>query len=322
MPRDEFEERIDTIVERTLVPCRQALKDANLDADSIDEVVMVGGSTRVPLVRSLVRDLFGRVPHTELNPDEVVALGAAVQAEILAGSRRDTLLLDVTPLSLGIETIGGVVSKIIPRNSTIPASATESFTTYVEGQTNVKIHVLQGERELVEDCRSLAEFDLKNIPPMPAGLPRIEVKFLIDADGILNVSAVEQRTERYQSMDVKPTYGLTDEQVETMILDSFEHAEEDIDARLLIEARNEARTVLKACERSRREEQYLELSDEEKRAINAAVEHLASSIKADDHQAVRDAIEQLNEKTMGLAELIMTAAIGKALKNKRVREIQ
>ena len=215
---------------------------------------MVGGSTRIPLVRSRVADLFGRALHTELNPDEVVALGAAVQADILSGNRRDTLLLDVSPLSLGIETMGGVMSKIIPRNSTVPASATESFTTYVEGQTNVKIHVLQGERELVEDCRSLAEFDLKNIPPMPAGLPRIEVKFLIDADGILNVSAMEKRTGKFQSVDIKPTYGLTDEQVETMILDSFEHAEEDIDARLVIEARNEARTVLgrlrtESCER-------------------------------------------------------------------------
>ena len=191
--RREFEDLIEPIIDRTLVPCRQALKDAGIDAGAVDEVVMVGGSTRIPLVRRRVEELFGRVPHTELNPDEVVALGAAVQADILSGSRRDTLLLDVTPLSLGIETIGGVMSQIIPRNSTIPASATESFTTYVEGQTNVKIHVLQGERELVGDCRSLAEFDLKNIPPMPAGLPRIGVKFLIDADGILSVCAEEER---------------------------------------------------------------------------------------------------------------------------------
>ncbi len=322
LTRNEFDGRISAIIERTLVPCRQALKDAGLDAATIDEVVMVGGSTRTPLVRSRVEDLFGRAVHSELNPDEVVALGAAVQADILSGSRRDTLLLDVTPLSLGIETMGGVVSKIIPRNSTVPASATESFTTYVEGQTNVKIHVLQGERELVGDCRSLAEFDLKEIPPMPAGLPRIEVKFLIDADGILNVSALEQRTNRYQSLDIKPTYGLTDEQVEAMILDSFEHAEEDIDARLVIEARNEAQTVLDACERSRREEEYLQLPADEKRSIEAGVETLTSAINTEDHQAIRDAIEQLNERTMRLAETIMNAAIGRALKNKRVREIQ
>ena len=181
-----------------------------------------------------------------MNPDEVVALGAAVQADILAGGKRDMLLLDVTPLSLGIETMGGVMSKIIPRNSTIPASATEMFTTFIDGQTNVKIHVLQGERELVKDCRSLAQFDLKDIPPMTAGMPRIEVKFLIDADGILSVSAQEQRTGKYQSIEVKPTYGLTDEQVEQMILESFEYAEADIEARLVIEARNEAETVLNA----------------------------------------------------------------------------
>ena len=320
--RREFEDLIGPIIERTLVPCRLALKDAGIDAGAIDEVVMVGGSTRIPLVRQRVEELFGQVPHTELNPEEVVALGAAVQADILSGSRRDTLLLDVTPLSLGIETIGGVMSQIIPRNSTIPASATESFTTYVEGQTNVKIHVLQGERELVGDCRSLAEFDLENIPPMPAGLPRIGVKFLIDADGILSVSAKEERTGKYQSIEVKPTYGLTDEQVEEMILESFEHAEADIEARLVIEARNEARTMLRACDRSGGEPEYGELSDDEKKKIDDAVRHLEDTIKTEDHEAIRDAIEAVNEATMRLAELVMTAAIGKALKNKRVKEIQ
>ena len=320
--RDEFDRLIAPIVERTLVPCRQALKDADLDPDAVDEVVMVGGSTRIPLVRQRVKELFGRVPHTELNPDEVVALGAAVQADILTGSRRDTLLLDVTPLSLGIETMGGVVSKIIPRNSTIPASATESFTTYTEGQTNVKIHVLQGERELIGDCRSLAEFDLADIPAMPAGLPRIDVTFLIDADGILSVSAREIRTRRYQSIEVKPTYGLTDDQVESMILESFEYAEADIEARLVIEARNETETVLKACKRSVGEEEWAGLSEEERKQINGAVERLKEAAGKEDHQAIRDAIEVLNECTMKLAELIMTAAIGKAIKNKRVKEIQ
>jgi len=320
--RAEFEKLIDPTIERTLRPCRQALQDAGLRTSDIDEVVMVGGSTRIPLVRQRVQELFGRVPHTELNPDEVVALGAAVQADILAGGKRDMLLLDVTPLSLGIETMGGVMSKIIPRNSTIPASATEMFTTFIEGQTNVKIHVLQGERELVKDSRSLAQFDLKDIPPMPAGMPRIEVKFLIDADGILSVAAQEQRTGKYQSIEVKPTYGLTDEQVEHMILESFEYAEADIEARLVIESRNEAETVLNATAKGTADEHYGELSAEERAEISAAVQHLRQVMRSDNHQAIREGIERLGQATMKLAELIMNSAISKALKDKRVREIQ
>jgi Fe-S protein assembly chaperone HscA len=319
--RTEFDRLIGPIVERTLKPCRLALQDAVLKPDDIDEVVMVGGSTRIPLVRQKVQELFGRTPHTELNPDEVVALGAAVQADILAGGKRDMLLLDVTPLSLGIETMGGVMSKIIPRNSTIPASATEMFTTFIDGQTNVKIHVLQGERELVKDCRSLAQFDLKDIPPMSAGMPRIEVKFLIDADGILSVAAKEQRTGKSQSIDVKPTYGLTDEQVEQMILESFEYAEADIEARLVIEARNEAETVINATMKGVADEQYANLAEEEKTAIAAAAKNLREVMRSNNHQAIREAIERLSNATMHLAELIMNAAIAKALKDKRVKEI-
>ncbi len=322
MTRAQFNSLIDPIVERTLKPCRQALQDAGLKPNEIDEVVMVGGSTRIPLVRQRVQELFGRVPHTELDPDEVVALGAAVQADILAGGKRDMLLLDVTPLSLGIETMGGVMSKIIPRNSTIPASATEMFTTFIDGQTNVKIHVLQGERELVKDSRSLAQFDLKDIPAMVAGMPRIEVKFLIDADGILSVSAQEQRTGKYQSIEVKPTYGLTDEQVEQMILESFEYAEADIEARLVIEARNEAETVLNATVKGTADEQYANLTDEEKAAIAEAAKNLRESMKSNNHQAIREAIERLSNATMHLAELIMNSSIAKALKDKRVREIE
>ena len=320
--RAEFDKLIEPVVERTLKSCRLALQDAGLQPGAVDEVVMVGGSTRIPSVRSRVQALFQRVPHTSLNPDEVVALGAAVQADILAGGNRDMLLLDVTPLSLGIETMGGVMSKIIPRNSTIPASASERFTTFVDGQTNVKVHVLQGERELVQDCRSLAQFDLKGIPPMPAGLPLIDVKFLIDADGILSVSAQEQRTGQYASVFVRPTYGLTDEDAERMILDSFEHAESDIEAREVIEARIEAERVLRATEKSLEKTEFAELPAEEQTGITAAADHLRETVKVADHRAIREAVERLDQATHHLAEIIMNATISEKLKDKRVREIE
>ena len=247
-PRDVFEKLITPLIDRTLAPCRACMADAGVTPEQIDEVVLVGGSTRIPLVRQAVRALFKSEPHTELNPDEVVALGAAVQAGILSGEVEDQLLLDVTPLSLGLETMGGVVTKLILRNSTIPASATEQFTTAVDGQRNVLIHVLQGEREMVRDCRSLARFDLKDIDPVMAGMARIEVRFLIDANGILNVSAKDLRTGKEQSVEIKPSYGLTDEQVEAMILESFDKAEADFNERQVREARVEADRILAAVD--------------------------------------------------------------------------
>jgi len=324
IPRDVFELLIEPVLNRTAGPCKQALADAGITAEQIDEVVLVGGSTRIPAVRELVDELFqlsprGKRPHIELNPDEVVALGAAVQADILAGASKTTeemLLLDVTPLSLGIEALGGTVARIIQRNSTIPASATEHFTTGVDGQTNVAIHVVQGERELAADCRSLARFDLRGIPPMSAGLPRIEVKFLIDADGILQVTAREQRSGQAANIEVKPTYGLTDEQVESMILDSFDNAEADFAKRLLIEARNEAETILSAVERAPQSPAWAALTGEEQAAIFAARDRLQSVKLGEDAKAIRDATLALDQATRRFAELMMEAAVSTAIRGK------
>ena len=324
IPLDVFELLIEPVLARTTGPCKQALADAGLAPEQIDEVVLVGGSTRIPAVRQLVDSLFhlaarGKKPHIELNPDEVVALGAAVQADILAGASKSTeemLLLDLTPLSLGIEALGGTVARIIQRNSTIPASATEHFTTGVDGQTNVAIHVVQGERELAEDCRSLARFDLKGIPPMSAGLPRIEVKFLIDADGILHVSAREQRSGKAAEIEVKPTYGLTDEQVEGMILDSFDNAEADFAKRLLIEARNEAETILSAVERAPQSPAWALLRGEEQSAITAARDRLIQARAGEDSAQIREATLALDQATRRFAELMMEAAVSSALRGK------
>jgi Fe-S protein assembly chaperone HscA len=322
LPREAFEQIIRPVIERTIEPCKQALKDAGVSPEQIDEVVLVGGSTRIPLVHALTDGVFhlsprGKKPHTELNPDEVVALGAAVQANILGGGSKateDMLLLDVTPLSLGIEALGGVVAKIIQRNSTIPASATEHFTTGVDGQANVAIHVLQGERELAKDCRSLARFDLKGIPAMSAGLPRIEVKFLIDANGILHVSAREQRSGKEAEIEVKPTYGLTDEQVESMILDSFDHAEADFAERQLIEARNEADTILAAVEKAPNHPAWQRLTDEERAQIGLLKDELYVLKQGDDLKALRAGTEALDKATRHFAELMMDAAVSSAIK--------
>jgi Fe-S protein assembly chaperone HscA len=326
LTRAEFETIVRPIIDRTLGPCRNALADAGLEPSQIDEVVLVGGSTRIPLVHRLVGELFGRTPHSELNPDEVVALGAAVQADILITGNRDMLLLDVTPLSLGIETMGGVTSKIIMRNSTIPATGSEMFTTFVDNQTAVDIHVLQGERELVDDNRSLARFKLRGIPAMPAGMPRVQVQFQIDANGILSVTARELRTDLEQTIEVKPSYGLTDDEVERMLLDSFEHAEADFAARMLIDARNEAETVVRATEKSLRAPEFAEiartdLARGERERIEVALADLKDALGSTDRELIQQKMQALNEATQHLAELMMNRSVRAALTGKSVDSV-
>ena len=317
--RDELESLTRDLIEKTLPPCRLALKDAGLQASQIDEVVLVGGSTRMPLVRRLVEELFGRTPHCELNPDEVVALGAAVQADILSGHNKELLLLDVTPLSLGIETMGGVMSALIRRNTTIPTSAKEMFTTYVDGQTSVDIHILQGERELVRDNRSLARFQLK-VPPLPAAVPRIEVNFLIDANGILNVTAKDIRTGEAQSVQVKPSHGLSDQEVETMIRESFQFAAEDVKARQVIEARTEADAIIMATEKALGRAKDL-ITHEESTAIQKSIELLQEVKGTEDHRRIRERIAEVEKATHHLAEVLMDATLKEALENKKLSEV-
>ncbi len=318
--RDEFETLTADLVEQTMAPCRLALKDAGLETGQVDEVVLVGGSTRMPCIRDRVQALFGKTPHCDLNPDEVVALGAAVQAGILAGDNTDMLLLDVTPLSLGIETMGGVMSVVIRRNTTIPASAREMFTTSADGQTSVDIHILQGERELVTDNRSLARFQLK-VPPLPAGTPRIEVTFLIDANGILNVTASDIRTGRSQSVQVKSSHGLTDEEVEHMIRDSFRFAEQDVRARQLIEARIEAEAIITATEKALRRGENL-IERDEAQAVRHAMDALRAANAGEDHRAIRSKITDVEHITHHLAEVLMDATLKDALENKKLSEVR
>jgi Fe-S protein assembly chaperone HscA len=318
--RAEFEDLIRPIVARTMAPVRLALADAKLAPKDMDEVVLVGGSTRIPLVRKTVGDYFQRAPHCELNPDEVVALGAAVQADILESGVKTMLLLDVTPLSLGIETMGGVVAKIIPRNSTIPASAQEMFTTGVENQTGIDVHVLQGERELAKDCRSLARFQLK-VPPGPAGLARIEVKFLIDANGILQVAAKDLRSGGEHSIEVQPSYGLSDAEVEHMLEESIEFAEQDFADRQLIEARTEAEAILTATEKAFRDPRSAEISVAERRSIENSVASLRAAMAGKDYKLVRQRIDELNQATTNLAEILMNSALQTALEGKRLDDV-
>ncbi len=318
--RSEYEGMIKGLIDRTLESCHKALSDAKLSPEDVDEVVLVGGSTRVPLIKERVGDLFKKVPHSELNPDEVVALGAAVQAKILSGGITDMLLLDVTPLSLGIETMGGIVSRLIQRNTPIPTTAKEAYTTHVDGQRTVSIHVVQGEREMVGDCRSLAKFNLTGIDPLPAGMPRIEVVFLIDANGILNVTAKDLRSGKETTVEVTPTYGLSDEEAEKMISASMEHAKEDLEKRQRIESINEAETVLRHTEKALAQGSDL-LDGDEREKIEAIMTQLKAAMSEGTHRQIRETLTELNQVTQRFAADLMSQTVKEALKNKKLSDV-
>ena len=315
--RDTFEQLILPKVEQTINACRNALKDAALTIQQIDEVVMVGGSTRTALVKKMVAEFFGRPVHDDVNPDEVVALGAAIQADVLSGNRKDILLLDVTPLSLGIETMGGLMDVIIPRNSKVPTKAGRQYTTSIDGQVNMKIAVYQGERDLISENRKLAEFDLKGIPAMPAGFPKVDINFLLNADGILKIQAMELRSGVKQEVEVKPTYGITDDQVEQMLMDSITHAKDDVAQRMLIEARNEGEQMVYTVER------FIEKNPNAISISEAAETHqylatLKAALTSGDKDAIHKAIDELNEYTRPFAERLMDEAISTAMKGKSI----
>ncbi len=319
--REDFEAWIQPLVQKTGVVCRRAMKDAGVTAAELDGVILVGGATRVPAVRRYVAEVFGREPLGDIDPDQVVALGAAVQADLLTNTDRqdEVLLLDVIPLSLGLETMGGIVEKLIPRNSTIPTAAAQVFTTFKDGQTGLDVHVLQGEREAVEDCRSLSRFRLSGIPPMAAGMARVEVRFQVDADGILSVTAKEQSTGVTQSITVKPSHGLTEEEIERMLLDSIDHAEDDIQLRQVREQRVEAERVLMDAEKQLGEHGTL-LQEGERAAIDAAMARVRELAKGDDSHALKEAIHALDEVSRPFVERVMNQAIRQVVAGHSVEE--
>ncbi|WP_312318947.1 Fe-S protein assembly chaperone HscA [Atlantibacter hermannii] len=320
--REQFDALIAPLVKRTLLACRRALKDAGVEASEVLDVVMVGGSTRVPLVRERVGEFFGRTPLTSIDPDKVVAIGAAIQADILVGNKPDSemLLLDVIPLSLGLETMGGLVEKVIPRNTTIPVARAQEFTTFKDGQTAMSIHVMQGERELVQDCRSLARFALRGIPAMPAGGAHIRVTFQVDADGLLSVSAMEKSTGVEASIQVKPSYGLTDDEIATMIKDSMSFAEQDIKARMLAEQKVEAARVLESLAGALATDAAL-LSAAERQVIDEAAAALAQAAEGDNVDAIENAIKNVDKQTQEFAARRMDASVRQALKGHSVDEV-